>query len=297
MFPLEEFFFRVPAHYVVSSYFCTMENDIRQWIDNPNRDYHEGVELLKGLGVTPRVVRMFEARSPRFAMDELVYLVRKRSTYAHLSDARPINNNESSSNIPALRASSEDPGTDSSLETNKESGFDSTPAGIAKRMVQDLHTAISKLQNNLFDVGTSNDKRSCSLRLDIMKERDQLIARYNKLFEAKEMFFAGELDGQQLMNIINYKDEMKPLDATPSIELSDVDLLKKIKAIKACITRYNNLLLYQNKVSVSHGKKLQDNPMPQCPKREKYEARIATCLQELIGYQVEAQRRGLYGIA
>ena len=78
------------------------------------------------------------------------------------------------------------------------SDFSSSPASIAKSIVHDLYIEISKLTNELYDVGESNDDASCAKRVDIMNERAGLIERYNRVYDAKELFFAGEISEKEL---------------------------------------------------------------------------------------------------
>lgn len=273
--------------------------EIANWIENPNRDYSLGVDLLRSCDTPLKVVRMFEARCPRFAMDELVYQLKKKlsslkeepSEVNHFPDAKkmvsPQGGQQQLVTELATNLATEHATTD----------FSSSPASIAKSIVHDLYIEIAKLTNDLYDVGVSNDDASCAKRVDIMNERAGLIERYNRVYDAKELFFAGEISEKELDDIINYRDEVKESAPSDFKDVSDVDLLKRTKAVKACVTRCNNMLQYQSEVAVSNGKRLPENPMPKCPKREKLEKKLAVKLQELIALQSEAQKRGIYGNA
>jgi hypothetical protein len=74
--------------------------------------------------------------------------------------------------------------------------------------------------------------------------------------------------------------------------MSDLDLAKAIKAAKATITRCNNQLRFQQDVSVKDNKPLPENPMPDCPKKEKIVKKLADKTQQLVILTAELESRG-----
>lgn len=69
--------------------------------------------------------------------------------------------------------------------------------------------------------------------------------------------------------------------------LSKDELQKRIKSVKTKILRKNNLLLYQKETKAE-----VENPMPECPKRTKYETEIANLEKELEALQYALARKG-----
>lgn len=69
--------------------------------------------------------------------------------------------------------------------------------------------------------------------------------------------------------------------------LSKEELQKRIKSVKTKILRKNNLLLYQKETKAE-----VENPMPECPKRTKYETEIANLEKELEALQYALARKG-----
>ena len=116
------------------------------------------------------------------------------------------------------------------------------------------------------------------------------------MYEAKEAFFNGELDEQQLLAVINQeqpKEDNKQQAANNELsKMSDLDLAKAIKAAKAAITRCNNQLRFQQDVATKGGKPLPENPMPDCPKKEEVVKKLADKTQELVTLTAELESRG-----
>lgn len=279
------FFFGVLSPSSAFLYLCIMKKAIISWLESPSKDYFEGVRLLQAAGARPRLVAMFNNRSPRFALDELIYNLRKMAASAP----------SSTSSSTSILHQDEPPKIIQVATPAKSSIPDSHPAAIAKRLVQDLHTEISRLHNELFDIGVANDDRSMERRRSIIEERKPLIKRYNQIYEAKEAFFSGELNDSQLLDIINYKEESTITTVQNIQSLTDVDILRRIKAAKSCINRCNNQLRFQKDAAVVNGQQMPENPLPDCPKREKIKTRLAARTSELVQLVAEAEKRGING--
>lgn len=263
-----------------------MKNTIEKWLNASNKDYLEGIILLEKAGARPRIVHMFRNRSPRFAMNELAYNLKK------IAENLP-----QSSKVETTVPSDQQHNEKDSSVVNEEERYKDSAAGIAKRIVQELRTEISRLHNDLFDIGVANDEISMTRRRDILEERKPLIVRYNEVFESKEMFFSGEIDEQQLLDVINFKNNSPEVAVVDIDKLSGLELAKRIKAAKACITRCNNQLKYQRDTAIVDGKPATENPMPDCPNRDKIKARLAGRTAELVQLNAEFSKRGLDGNA
>lgn len=52
-------------------------NELQSWIDNPDRDYAEGVALFAQYSRNKALVRYFQTGTARFRMGKLVYEIGK----------------------------------------------------------------------------------------------------------------------------------------------------------------------------------------------------------------------------
>ena len=150
---------------------------------------------------------------------------------------------------------------------------------------------LSRQHLDLFKTGEENTPELMAERVKIMAERTPLMERYNQLYEAKEAYFAGCMTLQELEDIF----ECKPKKASkgkksvsPCSEMTDVQLTKRSHAVQTNITRVQNQLDYQQD---KKGK--VKNPMLECPKRTKLEAKLAALREEQAAIDAEIKKRGL----
>lgn len=272
-----------------------MENVIKRWIDNPNRSYDEGVALFVKFGGNRFQARYFANTQARFAEKKLLYELGKLAKQGRGNVETPAQMPDSQPQEPACQP--QEPGDQPLQKVIQPQGVDETkpkadipePAAIAKRIVHETWLEISRITEELYSVGTGNDEASMARRRALLEERLPLIERYNQMYEAKEAFFNGELDEQQLLAVINQeqpKEENK--QSTDYSQLSDLELTKRIKAVKQVINRSNNQLLYQQNTVAK-----TENPMPDCPRRRDIEQRISVSKSELDNLTDIARQRGL----
>ena len=244
-----------------------MENVIKHWIEDPNRNYDEGVALFVRLGGNRSLARYFENTQARFASKKLFYELGK------LAKIRKK---------PVVLSTTE----------KKETAIPDV-AKKAKKMVHDSWVILSKLHRQMFDTGEGNSEKELAARRKLMEERDPWIERYNSVYEAKELYFAGKLTESQLQEVVDGKTIEQvlhpepPKEETALSELSDLQIAKKAKAAKAAINRCKNQLLYQQDTAAK-----KENPLPDCPKRTAIEQRLAEKKAELATLEAELKRRG-----
>ena len=268
MFSQSEIIFFVQHFLAFLYYLCSMRNEVNEWIENPKRDYHEGVRLLERHSSNSRLVHVFANRSPRFAMNDLVAELRR----LHVPDT----DIPSPSVVPAVAPK---PTVPPVVDT-------------AKKMVHDAWVKLSKIHRQMYDTGEGNGEKEVAERKRLMNEREPLIERYNSIYEAKEGYFAGVLTLNQLQEVVDGKSLEQVLHPEPAkvdIELnnlSDLKLAMKAKAAKAAITRCKNQLLYQQDTAAK-----EENPMPQCPRRKEIEERLKERETELAKLEEELMKR------
>ena len=191
-----------------------MKNEIQQWLENPGRDYAEGVRLMEKYGKNNNLVRVFANRSPRFAMDDLTAELRRVRGTDDVGGNKEVVHVMATPKIPDVVVT-------------------------AKQMVHDTWVKLSRIHLKMYDVGEGNGEEDVKARRRLMDEREPLIERYNSIYEAKEAYFAEKLTDAQLQEVLSGKtleQIMKPVEQRESLplhSLTDLQLAKKAKAAKA----------------------------------------------------------------
>ena len=286
-----------------------METTIKQWVEDPKRSYSVGVTLLEKHCTNRCLVRYFQNTTERFGMKKLTYELGKLAL--KIKEPEPVEPPQ----IPTVvdTPPSDEGGTTQTMDTplagenqpptdNGQQPIDNSKppipevAAIAKQIVHDTWVELSRIKEELFNLGTENTPDIIAKRKALLDEQAPLVARYNEVYEAKEAFFNGELDEQQLLAVINQeqpKDNNQRSKSNAELsKMSDLDLAKAIKAAKAAITRCNNQLRFQQDVATKGGKPLPENPMPDCPKKEEIVKKLADKTQELVTLTAELESRG-----
>lgn len=248
-----------------------MNKEIEQWL-NGGRDYDEGVALFIKYGGNRSQARVFQNTVARFAIKSLTYELTK---LAKKTTSAPVaGKKEAKPTTPKVQKPKDD-----------------IPevVGKVKDEIHNIWVKLSRQHLDLFETGEENTPELMAERVKIMAERTPLMERYNQLYEAKEAFFNGELDEQQLLALIN-QEQSKENNKQPTdySQLSDLELTKRIKAVKQVINRLSNQLLYQQNTVAK-----TENPMPDCPRRRDIEQRISVKKAELETLTDIARQRGL----
>lgn len=281
-----------------------METTIKQWVEDPKRSYSVGVALLEKHCTNRCLVRYFQNTTERFGMKKLTYELGKlalwcapRASRAKVKEPESVKLPQTPTVVDTLPSG--EGGTTQTVDTpptdeNQPPMDNNKPpipevAAIAKSIVHDTWVELSRIKEELFNLGTENTPDIIARRKALLDEQAPLVARYNGVYEAKEAFFNGEMDEQQLLAVINQEqpkeDNGQPTDYS---QLSDLELTKRIKAVKQVINRSNNQLLYQQNTVAK-----TENPMPDCPRRRDIEKRISVSKAELDNLTDIARQRGL----
>lgn len=279
-----------------------MDITIKQWVEDPKRSYSVGVALLEKHCTNRCLVRYFQNTTERFGMKKLTYELGKLAL--KVKEPEPVEPPQTPTVVDTPPAG--EGGTTQAVDTpptdENQSPLDNDKppipevAAIAKSIVHDTWVELSRIKEELFKLGTENNPDIIARRKALLDEQAPLVARYNEVYEAKEAFFDGELDEQQLLAVINQEQpnvDNKQQAANKELsKMSDLDLAKAIKAAKAAITRCNNQLRFQQDVATKGGKPLPENPMPDCPKKEEIVKKLADKTQELVTLTAELESRG-----
>lgn len=250
-----------------------MNKEIEQWL-NGGRDYDEGVALFIKYGGNRSQARVFQNTVARFAIKSLTYELTK---LAKKTTSAPVaGKKEAKPTTPKVQKPKDD-----------------IPevVGKVKNEIHNIWVKLSRQHLDLFETGEENTPDLMAERVKIMAERTPLMERYNQLYEAKESYFAGGMSLQELEDIF----ECKPKEASKGKKtvshcglMTDVQLTKRSHAVQTNITRVQNQLDYQQD---KKGK--AKNPMPECPKRTKLEAKLAALREEQAAIDAEIKKREL----
>lgn len=258
-------------------------NEIKTWIDDPNRDYAAGVALLAKHSKNKSLVNHFAKGTPRFWMSKLVYELRKAAAKASVEK-------------PAIKVAVK-------RDTTPGKKADPVPQWMrevidsAKREISSLYSEIDMMHSALYDLGTSNEPEVVKARAKILEKRKPLIERADLMYQLKEDYFSAEggnraAIAERLKALIG--DSMAQKRAVEKAEdtassaaaLSDIDLIKRRSVLRTAITKTKNMLDFQ---SVRTGS--EPSPMPDGPKRKEYEAKLKGLRKELNAVISEIEKR------
>ena len=243
-----------------------MNTELRQWLENPEKDYNDGVALLaKYAG--KHIAEPFVGRSARFRMGKLIVAIEKAAKRIEVKENRA-----------AVAVVKQDLNTEKLVDE-------------AKSFIASLHTDIAKLTNEIFEVGENNDDESMNKRKELLEVRKPLIEKYNTLYELKEEYYLKKSLTKDEINVIsNIIDGLKGIPAQEQVsDILNIGTLALARAVKACkqfIVRLSNQLKYQRNTSAE-----VPNPMPDCPKREQLLLQLDAKKKEYAILSAELNKR------
>lgn len=281
-----------------------------QWLNREpkKRDFNEGVSILTLSGYKPVVCAKIAKQGDRpHTRQKLEYEMRQMmQVYYHPSDPRfqdvDISDDaqHGSDGIPDSVPEEQAQAIVAlaSAEAAKESDEQTVPECIAKviYLFADLYKKRSILHRSLQDCGESNDEETVHKRKDIVKEISSLSEWMGRLAKVSETY---EKDGtipdketldKALSKTIeeesddDSKDDVKKNVYSTDLSTLSVEELKKLKAnANTRLCRARNMLLYSSEKQTD-----KENPLPDCPKRVKYEKKVEqeTALIERIDYRL-----------
>lgn len=275
--------------------------DIQQWLSDRHHDYAEGVAIFARHSANKGMVRTLTKGSARFWMGKLEYEMGK---LAKQCTGREMGNGAQRDNVvrvpgkDAARVSGRDAARHVSTSTS------AIPEVImsAKAEISSLYAIVDKMHRQLYDLGTGNDDKTVRARKRLLDKRRPIIQRADELYRFKEDYFAlddadakrktlaritemlsAPLAQQPSANIVPTVDEAP----SPSLQNhTDLELAKRKSSLRSAITKLQNMLTYQ-----SIRKADEPSPMPDGPKREEYEAKLAARKREYTAVMNEIDKR------
>lgn len=272
-------------------------NELQSWIDNPDRDYAEGVALFAQYSKNKALVRYFQTGTARFRMGKLVYEMGKVAKT--VSDERA--NQRANTQLSTPQQAPSTPNAPAHFKGQIKNQVIPDFILAAKKQVAAMYAIIDKRHRELYDLGTSNADDVVRHRKKILDERKHVIESADRLYRLKEEWFALE-DGHARERVAN---EIREVLAAPLAKqwticapvhgtslqtnvsgLTDLQLSKRRTQLRSSITKTQNMLQYQ-----SIRKATSPTPMPKGPKRDEYEQKLKALKAEFKAVTDELARR------
>lgn len=275
-----------------------------KWLNSQKRDYNTGVNILTRSGykgfVAARLARQGEKPHTR---EKLEYEIRQMiKVWYHPDDPRFENVDLADDAVPGRDGRSETVPEETAVaivavaERELAREADEQPAypPVIAKIIYDFRECYnerSRQHRMLAELGETNTQAVCAQRKDIaariafLSNRMTLLAAIKRQFEQNK-----ELPSEEQLDELYKKEDEDRLpekeDGETDISSLSVEELKKAKSnAKSKITKARNMLLYSSESKPKDGK---ENPLPDCPKRVRYEKKVADqeALVEKIDYRL-----------
>lgn len=275
------------------------------WLNSAKRDFLQGVNILQKSGYKPIAVgKMARTGERPHTRQKLEYEMRQmikvwynpndpRFADVDLDDDTRPGEDGGSEAVPETVAQSivAEASADLQREKDEQPAY---PPQIAKviHTFADRYKQRSILHRRLQELGETNTA-------EVMKQRKDLAARIGALSDSMKLLAAvranyengvestdEELDAALAEPVVAEEKPKDDEDDDTDISALSIEDLKKAKAnAKSKITKAQNMLLYSSEAKPKDG---AENPLPDCPKRVKYEKKIEQqkALVEKIEYRL-----------
>ena len=272
------------------------------WLNSAKREYKTGVAILAKSGyktiVSSKLAKLGEKPHTR---EKLEYEIRQMiKVWYHPDDPRFEDVDLADDAMPGNDGRSETVPEETAAaivavaERELAREADEQPAypPVMAKIIYDFRECYNErsLQHRMLaGLGETNTQAVCTQRKDIvariafLSNRMTLLAAIKRQFEQdRELPTEEQLDELYKKTDTPEENPEKEEDETDISSLS-VEELKKAKSnAKSKITKARNMLLYSSESKPKDGK---ENPLPDCPKRVKYEKKVA--VQEALVERIE----------
>ena len=263
------------------------------WLNSKSRAFEEGVDILEESGYKPGVVRRLKTIGETPVNRE--HLVENIRQYLrHLgqevedtdADMGVINGEE-----PQVLESEND-GQDSlitladKIEAGEKEDFDAKCGELLITYAKAFRQR-EQCQRMLLEVPEDNTEENVAKRKEISDDIDRLTDKLERIYPLiKNYIDNGVVPSYEETNEAD--EENTTDDKTADLDALTKDELKRmLKSAKTKILRKTNMLLYQQETKAE-----QENPLPECPKRTKYETAIAELQKDVEQLEYAIARKG-----
>lgn len=263
------------------------------WLNSKSRAFEEGVAILEESGYKPGVVRRLKTIGETPVNRE--HLVENIRQYLrHLgqevedtdADMGVINGEE-----PQVLESEND-SQDSlitladKIEAGEKEDFDAKCGELLITYAKAFRQR-EQCHRMLLEVPEDNTEENVAKRKEISDDIDRLTDKLERIYPLiKNYIDNGVVPSYEETNEAD--EENTTDDKTADLDALTKDELKRmLKSAKTKILRKTNMLLYQQETKAE-----QENPLPECPKRTKYETAIAELQKDVEQLEYAIARKG-----
>lgn len=259
------------------------------WL-NSDRDFHKGIALLEESQFKPGVVRKLrmDGASGQASAQRLYHLIMQLVNAWSMTEQQLNDNTDPVTGIPADERAITDTTKDKRftqivLEAENNEKVEPRIRELITRYAN-AYRQRDKLHRQLASMAEDNDEKT-------MQQRKMLIGLIDQFTEVMELCYPAI---EKYINLgIASEEEIKRADQKVEVEISEqyefdnmsLDELKKFhKNLKIRIIRTRNMLEYQQDAKAE-----KPNPLPQSPRRLRYEERLKRFKKQLevVEYTIE----------
>ena len=263
------------------------------WLNSKSRAFTEGVAILEESGYKPGVVRRLKTIGETPVNRE--HLVENIRQYLrHLgqevedtdADMGVINGEE-----PQVLESENDSQNSlitlaDKIEAGEKEDFDAKCGELLITYAKAFRQR-EQCHRMLLEVPEDNTEENVAKRKEISDDIDRLTDKLERIYPLiKNYIDNGVVPSYEETNEAD--EENTTDDKTADLDALTKDELKRmLKSAKTKILRKTNMLLYQQETKAE-----QENPLPECPKRTKYETAIAELQKDVEQLEYAIARKG-----
>ena len=259
------------------------------WL-NSNRDFHQGITLLEESQFKPGVVRKLkmDGATGQAATQRLYHLIMQLVNAWSMTEQQLNDNTDPVTGIPAderaiTETTKDKKFTEIVLESENKEKLEPRIRELITRYAN-AYRQRDKLHRQLASMAEDNDEKT-------MKQRKMLIGLIDQFTEVMELCYPAI---EKYINLgIAAEEEIERAKQKMEVEKSEqyefdnmsLDELKKFhKNLKIRIIRTRNMLEYQQDAKAE-----KPNPLPQSPRRLRYEERLKRFKKQLevVEYTIE----------
>lgn len=260
------------------------------WLNSEKRTFEDGLTILEDSGFKPAVARRLrmlgDTPANREHLTENMYQY-IRHIGAEVEDTDPdigvING------VQPADVKSEGKASDSILTVADKisNGALGVPDGAGDLIIDYAHNyrERERLHRSLLSMGEDNDADTISKRKEVTDKIDELTDRLENDYPRIRAFLDNGILPPPPSEPETPGSENQ--DKTELDDLTKEQLQKMLKSAKTKVLRKTNMLLYQQETKAK-----KENPMPDCPKRTKYETAIAALQEEISKLEYAIARKG-----
>lgn len=271
------------------------------WL-NGKQDFAEGLDILKKSGFKPGVVRRLE----RIGESDTAMMHLKENIYQYLRFiGEEVEDTDADLGVlegkqPEVLKQEEGMNlTIDEMAAGLEHGEMEAPENARKAIIlyAQCYREREKAHRLMGEVPETNEEENVEKRRALSDSIDGLTSKMEKIYPLVEKYIDTETEvtDEELAEAIaepatEKKDESDKDEGQDSDDydtMTKEELQKRLKSAKTKILRKTNLLEYQQKTKAEVA-----NPLPECPKRVKYEAEIARLKEEVERLQYAIARKG-----